>query len=67
MTKIERAELETDIEEIDASIDELTVAIIGLTDKPRAAVVLLDALDLATRHAGRIRYLLEQADNADED
>ena len=67
MTKIEKVELETDLEEIDAAIDEYTCTLVGLTDKPRAAALLLDALNLATRHAGRIRYLLEQADNADED
>lgn len=62
MTKIKQAELETDLEEIDAAIDEYTIALVGLTDKPRAAALLLDALTLAASHAGRIRYQLKQAE-----
>lgn len=62
MTKIEQVKLETELEEIQTAIDEYTCTLVGLTDKPRAAALLLDALDLASSHAGRIRYQLKQAE-----
>lgn len=62
MTKIKQAELETDLEEINLAIDEYSGTLVGLTDKPRAAELILDALTLAASHAGRIRYQLKQAE-----
>lgn len=62
MTKIKKAELETDLEEINSAIDEYSVTLVGLTDKPRAAALILDALTLAASHAGQIKYQLKQAE-----
>ena len=62
MTKVERAELETELEEIEMAVGEYGATLVGLTDKPLAAALLLDALNLASSHAGRIRYQLKQAE-----
>ena len=67
MTKVERVELESTLEEIEAAIDEYSAILVGLTDKPRAAALLIDALNLEISNAGRIRYQLDQAEKADED
>ena len=66
MTRIEKAELETDLEEIDAAIDEYACALVELTDKPRAAALLLGALNSASSHAGRIRYQLKLAEKEND-
>ncbi len=67
MTKIERAELETDLEEIQTAIDEFTITLVNLTDKHRAAALLLDALTLSANHAGRIKYQLKKAEEENDE
>ena len=59
MTKLEQIELETELEEINAAIDDYSAILVSITDKKRAATLLLDSLEQSARNAGAIRYKLK--------
>ena len=67
MTKVKRVELESTLEEINAAVDEYSAIIVGLTDKPHAAALLLDALNMETMQAGIIRHKLKQAEKENDE
>ena len=61
MTKLERDELQAQLDEYNAAISDYEDAIQGITNS-RAVALLIDALAIESQKAGAIRYQLQQAE-----
>ena len=61
MTKLERDELQAQLDEYNSAISDYEDAIQGITQS-RAVALLIDALAIESQKAGAIRYQLQQSE-----